>query len=140
MIVALLAAACSVGGSGQMTTPDQDCTPGAYERLTQAETCVHKVRPPVVSLRRRIKAAYGIVDPRWVGELDHRVPFFLGGTTDVNNLWPEAGKIPNPKDKLEAYVYRRVCRGEPVGMTLTTARRIFLGDWRVAYVRYVVAR
>lgn len=64
-----------------------------------------------------------------------------GKSTQVNDnrhapeLWPEAGKLPNVKDKLEFEIYDRVC--ERGTMTVTTARMIFRGDWTTAYRRYV---
>lgn len=122
-----------------MIVPDDRCTPGAYENLSKAQVCVHKVRPRVTSrLRKSIKSAYGVAGT-WTGEIDHRVPFFLGGYTTALNLWPEAGKIPNPKDGLERYVYERVCHRKPAAMRLSTARGIFLKDWRTAYQRYRIA-
>jgi hypothetical protein len=67
-------------------------------------------------------------------DFDHRVPFSLGGTTDRANIWPEAGSIPNTKDKLEDYVHGRVC--DKRTMRLRTARAIFLGDWVAAFRKY----
>jgi hypothetical protein len=78
---------------------------------------------------------YGV--PNWTGqngELDPRVPFSFGGTTDRANIWPEAGSIPNTKDKLEFYIHDRVCHDGT--MRLRTARAIFLGDWVAAFRKY----
>jgi len=87
--------------------------------------------------RRLILADYAV--PTWSGrngELDHRVPFFLGGLTTKDNVWPERGRIPNRKDALEDYVHRRVCFRSPQPMRVSTARRLFLSDWRTAHRRY----
>jgi hypothetical protein len=136
MILAAIAAACTIAGSGAFTAPDDQCTPGASTHLSRAQTCHTRDRPTLrAAERRRILAAYGV--PDWTGrdgELDHRIPFFLGGTTDHRNIWPERGAIPNPKDRLESYVWRRVCVRRT--MRPTTARRLFRRDWRVAYRRY----
>lgn len=139
-MIALLAvtAVCHVAGHGLMAAPDNslDCTPGDWTALTRAEVCDSKPRPYLrVAVRRDILARYGV--PGWTGadgELDHRVPFFLGGATDRENLWPEAGSIPNLKDRLESYTYRRVCVRRD--MRPRTARRLFLADWRHAYRAY----
>jgi hypothetical protein len=140
-IAALLAvAACHIGGSGAMTIPDDApaCTPGAYARLTHAQICTHKDRPGLPeSDRRSILARYGLKS--WSGqdgELDHRVPFFLGGLTDSANIWPEPGAIPNEKDRLEGYAYRRVC-DEPPTLPVRVALRWFRGDWRIPYWRHL---
>jgi hypothetical protein len=137
MIAAILAAAvCHIGGQAPFLRPDDDCTPGAFKNLTRAQACVHKQRPPLPAAERRfIVASYGV--PKWSGqngELDHRVPFALGGTTDRANIWPEAGSIPNTKDRLEDYIHARVC--DKRTMRLQTARTIFLGDWVAAYRKY----
>jgi hypothetical protein len=132
----LVTAACHVAGTAPFLRPDGDCTPGAYERLTMAQACVHKPRPSLPAVERRfILGRYGV--PKFAGddgELDHRIPFSLGGTTDRANIWPEAGRRPNPKDKLETFVWRRVCVEGT--MRLGTARVIFRGDWVAAYRRY----
>jgi hypothetical protein len=104
--------------------------------LTRAEACRHKQRPSLsAATKRRIVRQYGYVS--WTGrngEIDHRVPFFLGGTTTEDNLWPEAGGIPNTKDQLEFKVHALVC--EAGTMTVREAREVFLGDWTVAWREY----
>jgi hypothetical protein len=141
-----LAASCHAHGPVPFVAPDNTCTPGQYLRLSRAQVCASKDRPSLrAAVRRRVLANYGV--PGWKGangEIDHRVPFFLGGTTTVGNLWPEAGPDPrvgqNPKDRLEEYVRRRVCTStqtRPRGtMSVGSARRIFLSDWRFAYRWY----
>jgi hypothetical protein len=143
MIVELLAAAaiCHAGGSGEFTTPDSqpDCTPGSHVTLTHQEACTPKDRPSLPdSVRREVLTEYGV--PNWTGrdgEIDHRVPWFLTHDSRPENLWPEPGTIPNRKDRLEFYVYRRVCKGVPHAMRVRTADRIFLRDWRTAYHQYI---
>jgi len=126
---------CHVGGQAPFLRPDTDCTPGAFEDLSRAQACVHKERRALPAAERHFILSYGV--PSWKGsdgELDHRVPFFVGGTTDRANIWPEAGPRPNPKDRLETYVYGRVCTKRT--MRLSTARAIFTGDWVVAFRRH----
>ncbi len=137
MILGLLAiAACHTTGIPPYIRPDNTCTPGAYHHT---QPCVHKSRPDLpASDRTLILAAYGV--PHWdgkSGELDHRQPFWAGGTTDTRNIWPQPGPIPNPKDRLEAYTYQRVCHRLPHPMRLRTVHRIFAGDWTVAYRKYL---
>lgn len=122
-------AACRVGGSGDLLRPDDGCTPGTFDRLSRAEACRHKERPSLPAAeRRRIVRQYGFRS--WSGrdgELDHRVPFFLGGRTEEDNLWPERGSIPNRKDAVERAVYELLCADG--SMTVEEARGVFLGDW-----------
>jgi len=140
ILAAILAtAACHVGGHAPYVTPDNTCTPGSYTRLTRQQACTPKTRPTLPAADRRwIVTRYGV--PNWTGkdgELDHRVPFFLGGNTNRRNIWPEVGSIPNTKDRLEFYVHRRVCDRKPYPMRVTTAVRLFLADWVHAYRVYL---
>jgi hypothetical protein len=137
VIATILAlAVCHVGGHAPYVTPDNACTGGAYHRLTVAQVCTSKDRPYLpVAERRAILTNYGV--PGWTGasgEIDHRVPFYLGGTTDRRNLWPQVGSIPNVKDRLENYTRVRVCVRHT--MRVRTAIRIFLSDWTQAYDAY----
>jgi hypothetical protein len=47
-----------------------------------------------------------------------------------DNLWPEAGAIPNAKDAVERRVWERVCVAG--SMSVGKARAVFLGDWTKA--------
>lgn len=138
MIAALLASCVVTFAAGQ-PAPDNVCTPGAYERLSVAQVCATKTRPSLrVTVRRRVLGNYGV--PGWSGangEIDHRVPLFLGGLTTAGNLWPEPGPVPNEKDRLEFRVYRRVCFRDPRPMRVRTAIRLFLADWRHAWAAMV---
>lgn len=71
-------------------------------------------------------------------ELDHDVPLAVGGEPSLpENLWlqPRFGKYTAAKkDVLESYVHRELCKGN---FTLKQARDIFLGDWRIAYDKYI---
>jgi hypothetical protein len=125
-------------GAGAFVTPDVVCTPGSLDDLSRAEVCTPKDHPALRAAdRRAILDRYGLSS--WAGadgELDHRVPVFLGGRTEPANVWPERGAIPNAKDRLEVYVRARVC-SDPPTMRVETARRIFLSDWRYADCFYI---
>lgn len=134
------AATCHLSGSGGMVAPQRSCTPGDRRRgLTRHKACTaseHPREPVSAGLRRDVIERYGLDPDNFHGEVDHRVPVFLLGRSTLANLWPEAGSIPNPKDRLEFYVYRRVCFADPQPMRPSTGVRIFTGDWRTAYRRY----
>jgi hypothetical protein len=129
-------AQCKIKGMHGFVRPDDKCTPGTFNDLTKAEVCKHKDRPRVnSSARRKILRQYGY--RHWGakdGELDHRVPVFLGGRTEEDNLWPEEGKIPNTKDILENKIHTRVCTWNT--MTVDQARKVFLGNWEDGYIKY----
>ena len=69
-------------------------------------------------------AAYGVTQS---GELDHLIPLELGGSSDVRNLWPEVGPIPNPKDRVENELRDWVCSGR---IKLAVAQQEIAKDWQ----------
>jgi hypothetical protein len=130
---------CHFRDGGQL--PDPTCTPGAIDpAVTQAniKTTICRsgytatVRP---SASQTDKAkyqvaypAYGV--PRSAGsELDHLVSLEIGGANDIANLWPEVGKIPNPKDPVENDLHKAVCNGT---VTLAAAQEAIATDWQTA--------
>lgn len=158
-------AACHYGDSGVSVGPDRTarCTPGlwisdpAIKRtaaageydpdVSHAHVCSRSYNPrPAIAvsepLKREALFAYGLPpSARAHTEADHLDPRWLGGATVRQNIWPEpdyahpSGAYANPKDVLEAKLYRMTC--EMGAMTVGRARRIFAGDWRRAYRRYV---
>src|SRR5664280_72069 len=129
--------------SGGGVLPDAACTPGATNpAVTQATIgstiCrsgyTATIRPPASytdALKRQQIAAYGYTDtsPRSYEE-DHLISLELGGaSSDQRNLWPEPGPSPNPKDKVENELHRRVCAGS---MPLAEAQQRIATDWTTA--------
>jgi hypothetical protein len=125
-MLAVHAASCVIHGRTAVHPPGQRLHPGSYDPLATAQVCVHKERPTLpAAVKREALARYGCTS--WsgnTGEIDHRVPFF--GDTNVSNLWPEAGPIPNRKDAFERYTRDRICAKRPIRVGITV--RIFLGD------------
>lgn len=123
--------------------PDPACTPGAFDpSVTQAniKTTICKsgytdeVRPSssqTDKAKKMLYPHYG-VPTGTTSELDHLVSLELGGSNDVANLWPEVGKIPNPKDKVENDLHRAVCSGQ---VTLVAAQQAIASDWTTAEQR-----
>jgi hypothetical protein len=125
--------------------PDRRCTPGAtYAKVTQEKIgrtiCrsgwTGTVRPPesyTEKLKREQIAEYAYRDKNLGDyEEDHLIPLELGGSPrSVRNLWPEydAGKIPNPKDKVEDALRTAVCNGT---VALVPAQRAIARDWKTA--------
>jgi hypothetical protein len=72
-------------------------------------------------------AAYGDAGLVSAYEEDHLIPLELGGSpTNPQNLWPEPGASPNPKDDVETAANQAVCDGK---MTLASAQRAMAGNW-----------
>jgi hypothetical protein len=130
---------CHAIGSGPYSRPDPRCTPGALNpQVTQATIgrtiCASgwtaTVRPPesVTEAEKRASlAAYGDHGSLGDYEYDHFVPLELGGATNARqNLWPEPGASPNPKDAVEDALNRKVCDRQ---MTLAAAQRAIAVNW-----------
>jgi hypothetical protein len=130
---------CHARGSGQYSRPDPRCTPGALNpAVTQATIArticrvgwTDTIRPPESVTEAEKYAsmrAYGDTGTASGYEYDHFVPLELGGATnDAQNLWPEPGASPNPKDAVEYYLNRQVCEGR---MTLAQAQTLIVANW-----------
>ena len=120
---------CVARSSGEL--PDPACTPGVVDpALTRADLCPHLgaavVRNVPQSEKDKVRAEYN--DHR-AGEIDHLISLELGGSNDIHNLWPEDGKIPNPKDAVENRLHAQVCAGS---ITLHQAQQEIRVDWRSA--------
>jgi len=123
--------------------PDSSCTPGVIDqRVTQANIqqtiCVSgytkTVRPPVSytdTLKREQIVAYGYTDTSTRDfEEDHLISLEIGGSpSDPKNLWPEPGRSPNPKDKIENLCHEKVCTGQ---ITLAQAQQQIAINWPTA--------
>lgn len=124
--------------------PAPGCTPGSIDpAVTQKniKSTICKsgwtatVRPPESQTEY---AKYHVAYPAYlvkrsqVSELDHLVPLELGGSNDITNLWPELGKVPNPKDKVEDALNRAVCDGK---VRLAAAQTAIASNWITAESR-----
>lgn len=131
--------ACSYRHADGYVLPDAGCTPGATNpAVTQSDIrqtiCMRgwtaTVRPAesyTEQLKRQQMGRYGDTGSMSGYEEDHLVPLELGGSpSDPNNLWPEPGASPNPKDDVEYAANRAVCSGR---LALADAQREIAGDW-----------
>lgn len=139
-VVAGAPSACHAGSDGGQPLPDPHCTPGALNpAVTQATIhstiCVAgwtaTVRPPqsyTEPLKRSGIRQYGYTDTRLSSyEEDHLVSLELGGSPrDPRNLWPEPGRTPNVKDRVESAAHREVCAGR---LSLAAAQVEIAADW-----------
>lgn len=129
--------------------PDPSCTPGSIDpavtqRNIHSTICragwTARVRPPEAQTQR---AKYRVAYPAYhipaqaQSELDHLVPLELGGSNDITNLWPEVGRIPNPKDSVENALNHAVCDGR---VSLTAAQNAIASDWLTAEARLGIRR
>jgi hypothetical protein len=123
--------------------PDPNCTPGVIDPAInqdniQKTICVtgytKTVRPPV-SYTNKLKIQqikdYGYFDTYTKDyEEDHLISLEIGGSpTDPNNLWPEPGASPNPKDKIENLCHEKICTGQ---ISLSQAQKEIATNWQTA--------
>lgn len=113
--------------------PDPKCTPGSIQSSDKAAICTpgwaaaHRMYF-TKSERTAAFAKYGVhtLNPASYGEYDHLIPLELGGSNNPDNLWPEKGKIPNPKDTIENVLHSAVCSGK---LSLATAQQEIAKNW-----------
>lgn len=133
VVTATNTSACHQRTSNGQQLPDSGCTPGVVDvKVTTADLCPH-LGPSVVRLvtqatKDAVRARYS---DHTAGEIDHLISLELGGTNDPANLWPEDGKIPNPKDKVEDALHRWVC-AVPSAARLAQAQSAIRTDWTTA--------
>jgi hypothetical protein len=130
---------CHVSGFGLYVLPDPNCTPGAtdptvtranIDRTICTKGWTSTVRPSedyTETLKRQQMVAYSETGPLSDYEEDHLIPLELGGSpTSPQNLWPEPGASPNPKDAVEDVANAAVCDGR---MTLASAQQAIASNW-----------
>ena len=129
----------TTGCAAQSGLPDKDCTPGAViSGVTKDQICTpgysKQVRNVPESEKEQVYTEYGITSHQ-VGEyeVDHYISLELGGSNDINNLWPEPAE-PRPgfheKDKVENYLHKQVCDGF---ISLEQAQQQISTNWLEVY-------
>lgn len=128
------AARCHIADLHGQEGPDRTCTPGRVDTtLTAAGLCPHANtvarRSVSAATKRIVLRSYGLDPVTFHGEVDHLVSLELGGTNDVHNLWPQAGSVPNAKDRIENQLHADLCAGH---MTLHDIQQHIAADWTTA--------
>lgn len=119
--------------------PDTECTPGAVLMgVTADDVCVPGYAKSVRNVSDKVKNStydeYSVKNhSASTYEVDHLVSLELGGSNEIENLWPEPAS-PRPgfheKDKVENYLHDQVCHGY---MSLKDAQDKIAHDWRAVY-------
>lgn len=154
MLRALLALICLFAASAAWAAsdgvrPDPVLTPGAVRTMNRDEICNTRTRTvrnvsgvdKLVVYRR-----YGMLGPKapFPGtdllppyEVDHLISLELGGSNDIENLWPQAYDQPfgaHQKDRLENKLHKMICAGR---ISVKDAQAAISVDWVAAYAKYV---
>ena len=90
------------------------------------------------SVEQAVFSEYGVpLSSKNSYEVDYLISPALGGTNDIQNLWPEPyTSTPwgaRAKDDLEDHLHELVCQGK---LPLSTAQNEIASDWIAAYKRY----
>jgi hypothetical protein len=137
------AAAISVAADTQQSgLPNSFLTPGNTKKVTKEQICAADfaatMKPLTDSKKNEALGRYGVRPDRSSGDvLDHLVPIELGGSDDLENLWPQpVGGEWNAakKDALEQKLHTMVCDGT---ITLKDAQSAIRKNWVQAYTQYV---
>jgi len=103
--------------------PRPDVTPGAVIPSTDGVcTRQYNARGRLSAAdKRKLLAAYDLPPGTKPAEIDHLVPRWAGGTSDLANLWPQVDPAERDrKDALEEQLYLAVCHS--ASLTLAEAR------------------
>jgi hypothetical protein len=121
--------------------PNSRLTPGAVIAFAkEREVC--SAQPPKTgyisaALGEKVFKEYGIRHPRpRAYEVDYLIDPELGGSNDIQNLWPEPYSSTwnaRVKDALEDRLHDLVCSGE---ISLATAQQEIATNWIAAYKKY----
>ena len=139
MNAAIMFTLMSVISHTSPTLPDPKLTPGATLPVSKYDICVpgyagHARNVPQ-SVKEQAYESYGITS-REPGEyeVDHLISLELGGSNDIDNLWPQSYKTQpwnaHVKDKLENKLHDMVCNGE---IELKVAQDKISKDWIGTY-------
>ena len=124
-------------------SPNPNLTPGSFDSsVTIKQICTpgraKKARKVSLSKKKKVFVAYHIDPNSSKFEIDHLIPLSLGGSNNVDNLWPQS-YLTSPynaydKDKLETKFHAMVCSGK---LELKTAREKIAKDWIKADKEYI---
>ena len=121
--------------------PDPRLTPGAILTTDRSVVCRQgyskTARRAGVDLKQTVYARYRLSKKGGHYEMDHLVPFSIGGADVVENLWPQSHDTQpwnaDVKDRLEWKLLSLVCRGE---LPMAQAQREIATNWIEAYKKY----
>lgn len=150
MIKLLMLMLLSVHVAHAAELPDPQETPGKTRPgVTAADLCPVAHTPTLRNVseaeKRQVYMRYGLAGNHngycasLEGcEVDHLISLEIGGSNEVENLWPEPydGTVWNAhvKDKLENKLHALVCART---VTLADAQHEIATDWIAAYKKYI---
>ena len=109
-------------------TPGKLCTPDDPDFLEYrySEHIAYCERNVNHQKKLEVAREYGIPESEWQDyEFDHLIPLNAGGSSDIENIWPQPLDEAHEKDKLEQQIYYGLKSGK---LTQETAVRM-IWDW-----------
>ena len=142
-LITLLLLSNIIAQQGESYLPNPKLTPGATLKLTKDDLCGPSRKETdgslSISLKRKVFELYKIrTEATTPHNIDHLIPVSLGGSNEIENLWPQplSGEWNyNQKNQLERRLHKLVCTGQ---LDLETAQREISTDWVSAYKKYIV--
>jgi hypothetical protein len=119
--------------------PRKNLTPGTVQSIGAEELCANpelENDPPVnASIKEAVFKRYGLPDASTGSyELDYLIAPALGGTSDMENLWPQRATSTSwnahAKDQLEDLLRTLVCQHK---ISLANAQKEISEDWIASY-------
>ena len=101
--------------------PDPDYTPGSlctakdeyFDEYRYDEHIAHCARHVTKDMKLEIADHYGIDEADFSDyEFDHWYPLAIGGSTDIENIFPQPIDEAKVKDKLEEDLYKEMSSGD----------------------------
>jgi hypothetical protein len=104
-------------------------TPGSVLAVNAQQVCAPGYAKTVMAVpedeKRQVLAEYGLATAAGY-VIDHLVSSELGGSNDLDNLWPEQPVEASRKDAVDSALYLAVCKGQ---MSLTDAQEQIATWW-----------
>lgn len=146
LAAALLLSTPVFAANSNGTLPDPALTPGSVRTTNLDEICntpTSAVRDVSGSTKERVRRLYGMKNKRdlWCNtmegcEIDHLIPLAVGGSNNVDNLWPqpyEGEWNAYHKDHLEKRMRSLMCKRI---VSVEDAQMAFR-NWIEGYKRYI---
>ena len=140
-ILALLPLA-AVAGSKYSYLPDPVMTPGVVASTDQALVCERdypaRSRYVTNTTKNKVYKAYKIKKELCTNgcKIDHLIPLSIGGSNDIQNLWPHeygAEWTVFEKTRLEVRLRKEVCSGK---LPIVEAQVCIQNDWTKCFERF----
>lgn len=119
--------------------PNKELTPGQIQTNDLNIICYHYYDQLLIQIpddiTQQVYQEYIIKNPGYKEfEIDHWIPLALGGSNNIQNLWPQPVTSPGYKEKdyVQLYLRDQVCNHN---MSLTDARQQITGDWYSLFLK-----